>query len=79
MDSLTTAIVMELPDVVDVILTHVSHIDFYESETTVSLFGSTIRYLGPLLSGEIGPLPKSSSLTHFSPGHASRACAASER
>ena len=78
-DSLTTAIVMELSDVVDVILSHISHIDFYEAETKVSLLGSTLRYLGPLLSGEIGLLPNPSSLTLPSPGHAPWPCAASER
>lgn len=51
MDALSTAIIMELPDVVDEILNHVSQIEFEHTEDLVSVFETTIRYLGGLLSG----------------------------
>ena len=44
---------MELPDIVNQIIAHVPNIDFSKSynDETVSLFETTIRYLGGMLSG----------------------------
>ncbi|KAF2395753.1 seven-hairpin glycosidase [Trichodelitschia bisporula] len=52
-DALSTAIIMDLPDVVDQILEFVPSIDFTTTRTSdpVSLFETTIRYLGGLISG----------------------------
>ena len=55
---------MQMPDVVEKILNHICTINFEESATKVSLFGSTIRYLGPMLSAYDllkGPFAKSTS------------------
>ncbi|KAF2436785.1 glycoside hydrolase family 47 protein [Tothia fuscella] len=49
-DALGTAILMELPDVVNVVLEHVKGIDFNDTGTDISVFESTIRYVGGLLS-----------------------------
>ena len=49
-DGLSTAIIMELDSVVVDILEYVPTIDFTKTETFVSLFETTIRYLGGLLS-----------------------------
>ena len=52
-DALSTALVMEIPTIVDEIINHVPTIDWSVSadDRTVSLFETTIRYLGALLSG----------------------------
>ncbi|KAL7268386.1 hypothetical protein RUND412_008993 [Rhizina undulata] len=52
-DGLSTAILMELSDVVVQQLQFIAQIDFTQTKTTdtVSLFETTIRYLGGLLSG----------------------------
>lgn len=50
-DALTTALVMEIPEIVDEILTHIKSIDYTSTETEVSMFETTIRYLGGMLSG----------------------------
>jgi mannosyl-oligosaccharide alpha-1,2-mannosidase len=50
-DALSTAIIMELPDVVDQILDHLSTVDFSSTTSSVSLFETTIRYLGGMLAG----------------------------
>lgn len=50
-DALSTAVVMELKDVVNEIITYVPTINFANSSDTVSLFETTIRYLGGLLAG----------------------------
>jgi len=52
-DGLSTAILMEMPDVVLAQLNHIATIDFSHTKTTddVSLFETTIRYLGGMLSG----------------------------
>ncbi|KAK2861435.1 hypothetical protein FQN49_004201 [Arthroderma sp. PD_2] len=50
-DALSTAIIMGLPDVVDTILDHVAKIDFSQTDDMCSLFETTIRYLGGMLSG----------------------------
>lgn len=49
-ESLGTALIMQQPDIVDVILDFVPKIDFNKTDTEVSLFETTIRYLGGLLS-----------------------------
>ena len=50
-DALSTAIVMDLPDIVDDILNYIPTIDYTTTETQVSLFETTIRYLAGMLSG----------------------------
>ena len=50
-DALSTALVMELKPIVDDILEYISTINFKTSNTQVSLFETTIRYLAGLLSG----------------------------
>ncbi|KAG0136001.1 glycoside hydrolase [Tuber indicum] len=50
-DAMSTAILMELDDVVLKQLEHIKTVDFTKTATTVSLFETTIRYLGGLLSG----------------------------
>lgn len=42
---------MGLPDVVNQILDHISKIDFSKTDDLCSLFETTIRYLGGLISG----------------------------
>ncbi|KAH6640557.1 glycoside hydrolase [Chaetomium tenue] len=49
-DAFSTALVMEDWDVIDQILEYVPTIDFNKTETEVSLFETTIRYLGGLVS-----------------------------
>ncbi|KAK4147537.1 glycoside hydrolase [Dichotomopilus funicola] len=49
-DALSTALVMREWDVVVSIIDHVESIDFSTTKTEVSLFETTIRYLGGLLS-----------------------------
>ncbi|RKF62525.1 Mannosyl-oligosaccharide alpha-1,2-mannosidase [Erysiphe neolycopersici] len=49
-DALSTAIVLEMPDIVNQILEFIPTINFDKSDTGVSLFETTIRYLGGLLS-----------------------------
>ena len=53
-DALSTAIIMEKWDVVEQILDFVPKIDFDRSNTAndISLFETTIRYLGGLISGK---------------------------
>jgi len=51
-DAFTTALVMEIPDIVNEILEYVPTIDWsvsYQDET-VSLFETTIRYLAAMVS-----------------------------
>ena len=50
-DALSTAIVMGNKDAVSKILDHIMTIDFSETSDEVSLFETTIRYLGGMLSG----------------------------
>ena len=50
-DALSTALVMELPEVVDQILKHLANVDFSKTDTDVSLFETTIRYLAGMVSG----------------------------
>lgn len=52
-DAFSTALVMENWDVIDQILEYVPTIDFNKTETEVSLFETTIRYLGGLVSGTV--------------------------
>ncbi|KAI5300378.1 maturation of Asn-linked oligosaccharides protein, partial [Ascosphaera atra] len=50
-DALSTAIIMDLPDVVEDIMKHIDTIDYSQTDQQVSLFETTIRYLGGMLSG----------------------------
>lgn len=50
-DALSTAIVMGNADAVNTILDHISKIDYSQTSDGVSLFETTIRYLGGMLSG----------------------------
>ena len=50
-DALSTALVMEIQDIVTDILDYIPTIDFTTSATSVSLFETTIRYLAGMLSG----------------------------
>ncbi|KAI9733112.1 MAG: maturation of Asn-linked oligosaccharides protein [Cirrosporium novae-zelandiae] len=49
-DALSTALVMELPDIVNQILDYIPTIDFRHTSTSVSLFETNIRYLGGMMS-----------------------------
>ncbi|KAK0743110.1 glycoside hydrolase family 47 protein [Schizothecium vesticola] len=49
-DALSTALIMGKWEIVDVILGHVQTIDFDKTDDDVSLFETTIRYLGGLIS-----------------------------
>lgn len=51
-DAFSTALVMGKWDVVEQILEYVPKIDFDTTTTEVSLFETTIRYLGGLVSGK---------------------------
>lgn len=53
MDALSTAIIMNLREPVNDIVKHIKTVDFTRSNTpgSVSLFETTIRYLGGMLSG----------------------------
>lgn len=42
---------MELPDVVDQILDHLANVDFTNTNSSVSVFETTIRYLAGMISG----------------------------
>lgn len=50
-DALSTAAMMKLPKVVDQILDHVKTIDYSKTDSSCSLFETTIRYLGGMISG----------------------------
>ncbi|KAF1968249.1 mannosyl-oligosaccharide 1,2-alpha-mannosidase precursor [Bimuria novae-zelandiae CBS 107.79] len=50
-DALSTALVMQQKDIVNQIIDYIPTIDYYETKTEVSLFETTIRYLGGMLSG----------------------------
>ncbi|PVH83057.1 glycoside hydrolase family 47 protein [Cadophora sp. DSE1049] len=50
-DAFSTALVMQIPDIVDTILEFIPTIDFDKTADQVSLFETTIRYLGGMLSG----------------------------
>ena len=52
MDAFSTAIVMQIPEIVDTILNYIPTIDFDVTTDQVSLFETTIRYLGGMLSGK---------------------------
>jgi mannosyl-oligosaccharide alpha-1,2-mannosidase len=58
-ESLGTAAIMDIPEVVDQILEFIPKIDFMKSKDPVDLFETTIRYLGGMLSAYellIGPM-----------------------
>ncbi|RDL42045.1 alpha-1,2-Mannosidase [Venustampulla echinocandica] len=50
-DAFSTALVMQIPEIVDTILEYIPTINFDETADEISLFETTIRYLGGLLSG----------------------------
>ncbi|KAF1987520.1 glycoside hydrolase family 47 protein [Aulographum hederae CBS 113979] len=52
-DALSTAILMELPEVVEQVVAHIQIVDYTKTDPNipVSLFETTIRYLGGMLSG----------------------------
>ena len=50
-DALTTALVMQQKDVVNQIIEYIPTIDFTKTSSEVSLFETTIRYLGGMVSG----------------------------
>lgn len=51
-DALSTALLMDEHDIVDTILEYIPTIDFDQTDTSISVFETTIRYLGGLVSGE---------------------------
>lgn len=53
MDAFSTALLMQIPEIVDEILNYIPTIDFDHTTDGVSLFETTIRYLGGMLSGKI--------------------------
>ncbi|KAF2183163.1 glycoside hydrolase family 47 protein [Zopfia rhizophila CBS 207.26] len=60
-DALSTAIIMEQKDIVNTILDYIPTINYANTTTEVSLFETTIRYLGGMISGYdflTGPLAK---------------------
>jgi mannosyl-oligosaccharide alpha-1,2-mannosidase len=63
-DALSTAIVMGEAAIVEDIVKHISTIDFSKTNSAVSLFETTIRYLGGMISGYdfLGPGGPQSSL-----------------
>ena len=50
-DALSTALVMGQKDIVNQIISYIPSIDWSRTDTSVSLFETTIRYLGGMLSG----------------------------
>lgn len=63
-DAFSTALVMQIPDIVDTILEYIPMINFDETADQVSLFETTIRYLGGMLSGKPIARDRTSCLTH---------------
>lgn len=49
-DALGTAILMEDADVVEIVLEHISKLDYSRTESSISVFETTIRYMGGMLS-----------------------------
>jgi mannosyl-oligosaccharide alpha-1,2-mannosidase len=49
-DAFSTACVMQIPDIVNTILEFIPTIDFDQTSDQVSLFETTIRYIGGLVS-----------------------------
>ncbi|MCJ1308085.1 maturation of Asn-linked oligosaccharides protein [Agyrium rufum] len=50
-DAFSTALVMEIPEIVNEILNYIPTINFANTSTEVSLFETTIRYMAGMLSG----------------------------
>ncbi|KFY22953.1 hypothetical protein V493_06202 [Pseudogymnoascus sp. VKM F-4281 (FW-2241)] len=50
-DALSTALVMEIPEIVNQIVDYIPTVDFSKTDDQVSLFETTIRYLGGMISG----------------------------
>lgn len=44
---------MQVPEIVDTILEFIPTVDFDQTDDEISLFETTIRYVGGMLSGEI--------------------------
>jgi hypothetical protein len=51
-DAFSTAIVMQIPEIVDTIVEFIPTIDFNVTNSEISLFETTIRYVGGMLSGK---------------------------
>ncbi len=51
MDAFSTALVMQIPAIVNEILQYIPTIDFSKTSEQVSLFETTIRYVAGMLSG----------------------------
>jgi hypothetical protein len=51
-DAFSTAIVMQIPEIVDTIVKFIPTIDFDVTSSQVSLFETTIRYIGGMLSSK---------------------------
>jgi hypothetical protein len=51
-DAFSTAIVMQIPEIVDTIVEFIPTIDFDVTDSQVSLFETTIRYIGGMLSSK---------------------------
>ena len=49
-DALGTAILMGKTDVVNMVIDHIRNIDFSKTDSSISVFETTIRYLGGMLS-----------------------------
>lgn len=56
MDAFSTAIVMQIPEIVDEILNYIPTINFSSTDSEISLFETTIRYLGGMLAGDFTPI-----------------------
>lgn len=50
-DALSTALLMQIPEIVNDIVNYIPTINFDQTTDQISLFETTIRYLGGLLSG----------------------------
>ncbi|KAF2261697.1 mannosyl-oligosaccharide 1,2-alpha-mannosidase precursor [Lojkania enalia] len=74
-DALSTALVMGQKDIVNQILDHIPNIDYTTTSTDVSLFETTIRYLGGMISGYdflTGPLDDLADKVRLAPLDCSR-------
>ncbi|KAF2668371.1 glycoside hydrolase family 47 protein [Microthyrium microscopicum] len=49
-DALGTAVLMDKKNIINIVLEHVAQTDFTHTNTSISVFESTIRYIGGLLS-----------------------------
>ena len=51
MDGFDTALIMQLPEIANIILAYIPTINFNNATNEVSLFETTIRYVGGMLAG----------------------------